>query len=359
MESFNAHYRPNRTQPLRPNVFETTSPPRISTDPSSSSSSKRSHLRGLHHHPHRHHHHHHHHHSRHTKDAVQSAVQLHPPTSFGDLLKQASRSSHHSPAHSIPESRPVITVRPDVNPDPQTSVRPADVTKERERVKAGADELRSSLQSLSDQSLKTSRRLDDTYYSVLEKVSVLRQTIGSLQELSGLTKELHENFQADTEELVEDVKSQLEGLDNFDSQQRQVEMLEERIQAGRTKAVALNERLTDARKRVDARAKLEAEWEVQTSRRLRMLWGILGSIAVLVVTLILFQQLRPMHPGNTKMAPDFRSRSDLVDSSLPKHAKEALINTSPAKSIPRVSSPFYKPVSPSDDDPRLHVFDEL
>ena len=127
-------------------------------------------------------------------------------------------------------------------------------------------DLRTTLQSLSDQSLKTSRRLDDTYYSILEKLSVLRQTIGSLQELSGLTKELHDNFESDTKDLVEHVEGQFESFNDFKTQQEQVNGLEERIRVGREKADTLTARLAKAKERVDTRAKIEAEWEVKNTR---------------------------------------------------------------------------------------------
>ena len=127
-------------------------------------------------------------------------------------------------------------------------------------------DLRAALQSLSDQSLKTSRRLDDTYYSILEKVSVLRQTIGTLQELSGLTKELHDNFETDTTELVEDVTGQVEAFDGFQTQQKQVSNLESRIKAGKEKADALTARLAKAKERVDAKAKSEAQWQAKNTR---------------------------------------------------------------------------------------------
>lgn len=129
-----------------------------------------------------------------------------------------------------------------------------------------ARDLRTALNNLAEQSLKTSRRLDDTYYSILEKVSSLRQTIGNLQELSGLTKELHDTFQSDTRELTEDAQSQFEGFNDFETQQEQVLVLEDRIRAGKEKADALTARLAEARHKVEARAKLEADWEAKTSR---------------------------------------------------------------------------------------------
>ena len=130
----------------------------------------------------------------------------------------------------------------------------------------GDSELRSSLQSLSDQSLKTSRRLDDTYYSLLERLAQCRQTINGLQELANLTNELHQNFEADTKELAEEVGGQFDGFNDFKQQEEQVTALENRIKAGKEKADALTVRLDEARRRVDARAKLEAELEVRNTR---------------------------------------------------------------------------------------------
>jgi hypothetical protein len=127
-------------------------------------------------------------------------------------------------------------------------------------------DLRSALQSLSDQSLKDSRRLDDTYYFILEKVSVLRQTISSLQELSSLTKELRDNFGSGAEELIDDIKGHVESSDNFGVQQKQIATLEERLKAGKEKADALTARLAEAKERVDARAKTEAQWAARGKR---------------------------------------------------------------------------------------------
>jgi predicted RNase H-like nuclease (RuvC/YqgF family) len=127
-------------------------------------------------------------------------------------------------------------------------------------------DLRAALQNLSDDSLRTSRRLDDTYYSILEKVSVLRQTIGSLQELSGLTKELHENFESESNELTEEVEGQFEGFDSFTAQQGKISDLEKRISEGREKADSLTARLSKAKAIVDARAVAEARYEANVTR---------------------------------------------------------------------------------------------
>ncbi|KAF2730164.1 hypothetical protein EJ04DRAFT_515424 [Polyplosphaeria fusca] len=345
-------------QPFRANLFQPPSPPRASTDPAREP--KKSHLHSLHH---NHHRSHRHHHSRHAKNKVQSAVQLHPPTSFGDLLKPASKSEKNTPDQSRRQST-VKGPGHDVDgellaaasaPKP---VRPENVARERAIMKARENDLRSSLQKLSEHSLKTSRRLDDTYYSILEKVSVLRQMIGNLQELSSLTKELHANFQTDTRDLAEDVQGTFEGFRGFEKQQEQVDTLERRIKAGREKADALSKRLNEARTRVEERAKVEAEREARTTQRLRIFWGILGTVLGLVVIAILFQQLRPLHLNKPKHKLDFSSREQIWEAPIPEAAKEALLETSPTCTL-KMDTPISRPVADLEDDKRLRIFDEL
>lgn len=130
-------------EPFRPNLFPPSSTPQITTDPQSPASSKKSHLHSLHHHPHRHHHHHRHSSRHHAKEAVQSAIQLHPPTSFGDLLKQAkgSRATSASPAHSRRESVKSATLDAQAEVLETREARakpvgPEDIECERKRVKA-------------------------------------------------------------------------------------------------------------------------------------------------------------------------------------------------------------------------------
>lgn len=103
----NLYLHSGYARPLRPNVYDRDSRPsiRVSSDPDSSS--RRPHL-----HKHKSSHRHHLHrdeHRRHSstrhyaKEAVQSALQ--PPTSIGDLLKQARGSKENSPSHSRSRSR--------------------------------------------------------------------------------------------------------------------------------------------------------------------------------------------------------------------------------------------------------------
>ncbi|KAF2035681.1 hypothetical protein EK21DRAFT_96343 [Setomelanomma holmii] len=362
-------------QSLRPNLYQTTSSSRVSSDQMPNNDEKAS--TGHKHKSHRHHHHHssrhdrEHRHSssrRHAKEVVQSAIQLQPPTSFGDLLKQARGSKDTTPSHSRKgsvaqgadgslderQNRDVGITIP-----PRRPIRAEDVELERKRVEARERNLRNALKSLSDQSLRTSRRLDDTYYSVLEKVSVLRQTIGSLQELSSLTKELHENFESDTKELVDDVQGQYESFEDFESQQQQIVVLEQRIKAGKEMAESLTDRLARAKERVDARAQTESEWQAKNNRRMRMFWSTLGFITAVIIALILFHHFKPIHASHDPKATlDFASRAQIMEAPIPDIAKEAIIGVSASNTEPK---PVLTNVvsSPVEDDKRLRTFDEL
>jgi hypothetical protein len=246
-----------------------------------------------------------------------------------------------------------------------------------DRTDKSTRDLRIALKTLSDQSLKTSRRLDDTYYSILEKLSVLRQTIGSLQELSGLTKELRDHFESDTKELLEDVQGQYDGFDNFDGQQQQIVVLEERMQVGKKKADSLTDRLAKAKDRVDARALSESEWTAKNTRtispfldivhiqywrritgRTRIFWGTLGSIAAVIFAVIISHHFRPV-TATHKLASnlDFASRAQIMEADLPDIAKEAIVGvpTGTSELKPTTTNLARVPA----EDQRLRMFDEL
>lgn len=248
-----------------------------------------------------------------------------------------------------------------------------------------------TLTTLTDTSLKSSRHLDDTYYSLLERAATCRQTIGSLQELANLTNELHGNFEADTKELAEDMQAQFEAFCGFEAQMGLVGELEERIKKGRERADGLGVRLEEARRRVEERKERERELEVRNTRRcslcsallwvteyselrgcvvltedtghMRILWSIIGAILGLVMLSIVFQQLRPVHPdtGHTP-ALDFVSREQILNAPIPDIAKEAIMRPNKDKEPldVRIQSPSAKASAGlPDTDHRLRAFDEL
>ncbi|KAG4410464.1 hypothetical protein IFR04_016402, partial [Cadophora malorum] len=112
------------------------------------------------------------------------------------------------------------------------------VREERERGVLRATELRNALNTLNTHSNSTTRRLDTTYYSVLEKLSTLQSTIASLKELAHLTRGLTEQFSTEAQEVVDDVTGQLDGFDGFTEQEEKIKALQERVESGRARIKA-------------------------------------------------------------------------------------------------------------------------
>lgn len=112
-------------------------------------------------------------------------------------------------------------------------VKEGEVERERERGVQRATELRNALMGLNTLSNNTTRKLDNAYYSVLEKLGVLQSTISSLKELATMTRQLNDEFKIESEELVRDVTSQLESFEQFTSQETRIVELAARVKAGR------------------------------------------------------------------------------------------------------------------------------
>src|SRR5437016_3208943 len=97
----------------------------------------------------------------------------------------------------------------------------------------------------------TTRRLDNTYYSILEKLSMLQSTISSLKELANMTRALKTDFKAESDEVVSDVSAQLDTFSDFSEQEKRIEALQERIKKGREKIKVLANRVDVVKERVE------------------------------------------------------------------------------------------------------------
>ncbi|KAF2426460.1 hypothetical protein EJ08DRAFT_371999 [Tothia fuscella] len=320
---------------------------------------------------HRHHHSHHHLPRRHGHgkesqlSRVQHIVSLDSRSGHSDT-SSANGSRRESLAESGRQDR---LVAPAV-------VRPEDLARERQRIDVRNMELRSTLQTLSENSLKTTRELDDVYYSILEKVSVLAHTISTLQELSSLTRQLHEGFQGDARELESDIKSQIDGFEGFEKQKDTIEGYEKRMQDSKAKINDLTERLERARSRVQRLEKREGEWQATVSRRIKMMWIIFVTIGALVVGILIANSFRlaEVHEGRA----DSTDYSPMLSSpGVAESVKDVLHQiydniTSQVEATEHLSSSSKVDVKTKgvkemekdeeveeEEDPRLSIFEEL
>ena len=215
-------------------------------------------------------------------------------------------------------------------------------------------ELRTSLQSLSNLGTTTTRRLDYTYYSLLEKVSSLVSNIEDLRELSNTTTSLRQDFEIEARNLEKEIAGQVSAFGNFDTQRVRIEGLEMRMKEGRAKVEELGGRLGKVRSGVEAWEKKEVEWQIRTSRRLRMLWGSIAGLlglAGLFIVLLMFKRWgkRRLDAGEAWSV----DRGVGANTALPVGlTDERMVKTSSTSRRPPSSSTILP-------DPILQLFDEL
>jgi hypothetical protein len=153
-----------------------------------------------------------------------------------------------------------------------------------ERAVARTTDLKKSLLDLHIFSNTATRRLDDTYYAVLEKLSVLQGTLLAMKEIAGMSQDISTTFTTDSRGLVTEIETQLDSFGQFDEQQGRIETLQSRIATGRDKIQRLSGRVDAVRERIEAWEKADKEWQEKTRKRLKVVWTVtLGIFTIMVV----------------------------------------------------------------------------
>ena len=142
-------------------------------------------------------------------------------------------------------------------------------------------------------STTATRRLDDTYYSILKKLGLLQSTIASLKELADDSQQLQASFQAESDEIARDFGAQLDALGQFDEQQERIEALQGRIRAGRDRAQGLSERVRVVQGRIEGWENADEEWQERTRRRLKVIWVIMSTVLCALFCLFLLGKYAP------------------------------------------------------------------
>lgn len=205
----------------------------------------------------------------------------------------------------------------------------------------------------------TTRRLDNTYYSVLEKLSILQSTVTSLKELAGLTRVLNEEFKQASEEVVTEVETSLNGFEGFEAQQRRIEGLAARVKNGREKIKTLGDRVELVKERVDGWERSEGEWQERTRKRLKLLWIIVAGCGVVIFGLLAFQYAPARTQGPAALKGMNASAFAGAVSNMEKVRNETWdLKRSTGDALERMKAQS-EDKQKAEDDPRLRVFDEL
>jgi hypothetical protein len=216
------------------------------------------------------------------------------------------------------------------------------------------------LTDLNTLSNNTTRRLDNSYYAVLEKLSVLQSTIVSLKELASMTRELNEGFNTEAEEVVQEIKTQLDGFEGFEMQQNKVEGLEQRVKQGRETIKTLSGRVEVVRKRVESWEKTEQEWQEKTKKRLQIFWVFISICATILLAVVIADYIpgRPQGPGLGMIDPQLPGVREIEKA---KNESWGLTRPPSAEALDSFlgKDAKDKQEEQAKEDVRLQVFDEI
>ncbi|KAJ5667558.1 hypothetical protein N7507_003422 [Penicillium longicatenatum] len=194
------------------------------------------------------------------------------------------------------------------------------VTKRR---KQGEQYLRSALSSIGTLATDVTRRLDYTYYNLLEKITALNSTIGSFQDLSDTASNLLNDFERETAGLDQETRKQINDLQGFQPQIQKADALEKRMRAGRQRVENLGKRLESVRGEIDRWDQRESEWQSRVSRRLRIFWAIITSgLLVLVLALVVQNWPALQSPGQL---PDLSEKLNQTSLGTPSDTWESVL----------------------------------
>ncbi|KAG6363427.1 hypothetical protein INS49_008526 [Diaporthe citri] len=180
----------------------------------------------------------------------------------------------------------------------------------KDRTGARTSDLKKSLADLANVSTGTTRRLDDTYYGVLEKLSSLQNTVAALKELASASASMNEGFTAESESVLAEAQAQLDAFGQFDEQQARVQALQDRVHGGRERIGALSERVDIVRQKVERWERADYMWQNKTRRRIKIVWGMLLGFVLLL--LLLYAGAKAYAPELEELAADLKEDAMLA-----------------------------------------------
>lgn len=168
---------------------------------------------------------------------------------------------------------------------------------EKARGEKRQEELQEALNALARDAHQATRNLDDTYYSLLEKLAALRSTLSSLQKLSASAETARSEFGRDAEGLADELERSTRGFAGFEAQGRSVDELVERLRRGKERSKGLEERLERCRESVEEWETREREERKRKNRRDWFVWSMVAAALVLLVAFAVWRKSAQVRLG--------------------------------------------------------------
>ena len=254
----------------------------------------------------------------------------------------------------------------------------------RTSAKEAEAELRRNVDEVGEVSTTVTRRLDYTYYNLLEKLGQLSATIQSFHGLTEQTARLVQDFEKESQGVITETARQIDEMEGWGyvkKREERIEGLEGRMRNRRERAEELVRRLDRVRDKVQGWEMREGEWQKIVSRRLRMMWaGLAVFLAICIVVSILEclpgdvpapgELLTPATKGDRERARDkpFVNRSLSID--VEKMMEDFRVPQDVDDVLKTVMSGIHERSSTTSqiaettatqevEEPKLRIFDEL
>lgn len=258
----------------------------------------------VHHRPHRRHH---------ARDTIQSAVQLQNPFSFDSYnpLRRAAHHHHHhksrrhesptkadAPKDGAQDDQETQPPKPQWSPEveraidhPRQRLVTSDtVALERKLRERRQEHVSSALNALSRDAHTATRKLDDTYYALLQKVGTLRATIAGIQDLHTCLDDATNDFSERSDSLANDVTGQIDAFHDMSEQDQNIDQLVSRLHKAKDKAKTFESRLESCRSRLEQCEKKEQEKRKRDNRNWALALTGLTAFVFVILAIITWRK---------------------------------------------------------------------
>lgn len=141
------------------------------------------------------------------------------------------------------------------------------------------------------------KQLDDSYYSVLEKMSALKGLLTDMSSLAGEMVQFGDNFDKQTRDLESEIIRSLSVAGQWEEQQRRIVSLQKRLHASRDRKAQLTARVVNLQRSIERWHAADTLWQEKLRRRLGIISVILAVVSV--VLLGIGQLNKTVHGGVT------------------------------------------------------------
>lgn len=148
--------------------------------------------------------------------------------------------------------------------------------------------LKKSLHELATFSTTTNRRLDETYYILLQKITALQNTLAALRDLARASCTTNDGFITEAQSVLAGAQSQLDVFGDFSEQEERVRALQDRVHGGRERLAALSQRVDLVRHKVEKWEQADRDWQQRTRRRLKIVWGVVMGVVLVLAALMIW-----------------------------------------------------------------------